>query len=965
MYINKRKKCLAAFITVILALSPFCLINTRAETNIIGETTSEQTVTQGVTLQNIVRFTTNGWLNIKVLKVDLSNPYIQVDTLTNPDSIGKLASAKTLAEQKGAVAAVNASFFTPDGGGTGRPGGTIIQSANLLCASSDYNRYGDIMASLSLTNLNEILLGYWKTDISLTAPNGVSIPVAQYNKVNGTKFTDIAILDKKWGSTSIGVTQDMPDIIEMVVEQGKVMQILVSQPAVPVPQDGYVVVARQNGGKMLTDNFKPGDSILMNIVTNPDWKNIKMSVSGSSILVKDGQIPASFSFNASDIVKSSPKTAVGGTKDGRQLIFATVDGRQDSSIGMTQAEMAQFMLDVGAYNALNMDGGGSTTMVARQTGETTLEVMNSPSDGLARRVSTAIGIITTAPSSPLAGLIIDTEDPNMFVNTSRAFTVRGYDKYYNPVEVKPESIKWSVSGIKGIFKDNIFCPKSYGEGRITAKAGNISASLAVSILSSPARLLLSSKSIKLPVGQVKNLTVTGVNKNGYSAQIDSADVKWSVMGKMGAFTGTSFTAKARGSGYIDASVGNTHAYCAVSVSADIIDIMDKFEAANGSFLSYPQTVKGAYAISAEQTHSGKTSGKLTYDFTDTDGTRAAYMVLRDNGPTFEAGASELGLWVYNDHENANWLRAEVYDSKGRKQLVDLAKTLDWTGWKYVEASFDNIDVPAKLNRIYLVQVNPVADSGSVYFDDLTVTYSGYPPVDPDKLPKDTVPVDDANKAASFSKATATSFRFGVFGQSRDPRNPLEKLLMTRYAQKINNYLDMAVITGGGSHEAVSKLIKKKKVVATTTVDLNSTADADYKYAFTDMKNSRFFKLDIRNQGLRSSDPAQWQQFLANLDSFKGSNVFMLLENSPDKFDDRLELKFFKDTLTKYKQKTGKNVWVFFKGEKNESYMERGIRYISTAGYDITGLAPNKTDAASYVLVTVKGTAVTYIFKSIV
>ena len=93
-------------------------------------------------------------------------------------------------------------------------------------------------------------------------------------------------------------------------------------------------------------------------------------------------------------------------------------------------------------------------------------------------------------------------------------------------------------------------------------------------------------------------------------------------------------------------------------------------------------------------------------------------------------------------------------------------------------------------------------------------------------------------------------------------------------------------------------------------------------------------------------------------------MFLMMENSPDVFSDKLELGFLKDTLTKYQQTSGKNVWVFFKGAKNESYIERGVRYISTAGYEVDGLTAKNTTAAKYVLVTVKGDVVTYEFKTI-
>ena len=83
---------------------------------------------------------------------------------------------------------------------------------------------------------------------------------------------------------------------------------------------------------------------------------------------------------------------VGSSKDGKELLLVTVDGRQQSSLGMTQTEAANLMIELGAYNALNLDGGGSTTMAVRKPGSENIEIINSPSDGSPRRISNAIGI---------------------------------------------------------------------------------------------------------------------------------------------------------------------------------------------------------------------------------------------------------------------------------------------------------------------------------------------------------------------------------------------------------------------------------------------------------------------------------------------------------------------------------------------------------------------------------------------
>ena len=76
-----------------------------------------------------------------------------------------------------------------------------------------------------------------------------------------------------------------------------------------------------------------------------------------------------------------PRTAIGFKDGGRTLLLVTADGRQDPVLGVSLRRLARFMADLGAETALNLDGGGSTTMVARPLGEDKVTVRNSPSDG--------------------------------------------------------------------------------------------------------------------------------------------------------------------------------------------------------------------------------------------------------------------------------------------------------------------------------------------------------------------------------------------------------------------------------------------------------------------------------------------------------------------------------------------------------------------------------------------------------
>ena len=87
----------------------------------------------------------------------------------------------------------------------------------------------------------------------------------------------------------------------------------------------------------------------------------------------------------------------------------------------------------------------------------------------------------------------------------------------------------------------------------------------------------------------------------------------------------------------------------------------------------------------------------------------------------------------------------MVDSKGNKHFIDFSKTLDWVGWKFVEASVSGINSPEKLTKIYVVQVNPITSLGSLYLDELTITTATYPVINEDEIPKDTAPVYAANK----------------------------------------------------------------------------------------------------------------------------------------------------------------------------------------------------------------------------
>ncbi|MBP9924652.1 MAG: phosphodiester glycosidase family protein [Cyclobacteriaceae bacterium] len=141
--------------------------------------------------------------------------------------------------------------------------------------------------------------------------------------------------------------------------------------------------------------------------------NPSQAVGGGPVLIKNGKINVSDTqegFGGSHLVRH-PRTAIGYMNDST-LVMMVVDGRQVASVGVTLTELAEIMLNVGCYEAVNLDGGGSSAMVAAD------EVVNIPVDVPAgnrnslRKNASALIISHTKPGIDKKIIIIDTDNKN-------------------------------------------------------------------------------------------------------------------------------------------------------------------------------------------------------------------------------------------------------------------------------------------------------------------------------------------------------------------------------------------------------------------------------------------------------------------------------------------------------------------------------------------------------------------------
>ncbi len=193
-------------------------------------------------------------------------------------------------------------------------------------------------------------------------------------------------------SSHYGTSTRTSSGLELVVKEGRVAEVHRGGDT-GIPPDGWVV---SFGGATAGGPFEVGvGARLCTTIGGPDshldWQAMEFVVGGTPVLVRDGRPVADFLEEGvrRDFVRERhPRTAVGVRPDGA-WVFVVVDGRRpEFSVGMTLSELAELMVSLGCREALNLDGGGSSTFFLYG------QVANRPSDLSGERpVSDAILVL--------------------------------------------------------------------------------------------------------------------------------------------------------------------------------------------------------------------------------------------------------------------------------------------------------------------------------------------------------------------------------------------------------------------------------------------------------------------------------------------------------------------------------------------------------------------------------------------
>ena len=712
----KIKKVLATALICSFALShPVYAV----DYSTIYDLTNNVKISSGITYEGIKKLTTLGWMNINVVRASLTDEYTQTKPLYNVNGVSSGATLSTMMQQSGAIAGINGDFFIMES--PVQPYGPIISNGEII--NSPLHNY-DKYPTISLDKNGGVDISVWNPVINVKSSSGKVTNIAYINKGASVKYNTV-ILNKYYGQKSIG-NSIKQDIVEIVVKNNKVVEIRDNMSPTTIPEDGYIIACASNKKNEVKNSFKVGETVDLNFIFDFDINNLQWAVGGVNYLVKNGVI----NEYHDGVLGRHPRTAVGFNKDNTEIIFVTIDGRNKNYIGATQTELAKIMMELGAYNVINLDGGGSTTMGVDFLQNGNIEVVNFPSDGKQRPIVTGLGVFNTAPESDVVDTIeLTPEHDKIFNNTEVALNVKGFNKYYSQIDISDETIEYEFDTSRGKIVDNKFIPSVPGVTEITAKIGDIESTTQITVLDKPVTLSFEQDLLVLEAGeQYEFKNILGVDKNGDSAYISPNNITWQYRNSVGRVENGVFTANnVNNTGAVTAVCGDAVKHITVKVGyrAQTIFSFEEKDLENINFSTYPENSKGGIELSSNIYKDKNTSIKLSYDFTNMTDQSIAFLNFGKNseGLVIKGKPQAIGMWVYGD-ESTHWLRTRVKDAKGTIHKIDFAEEVDWNGWKWVTAKLpSDIAYPVTVQSVYIAEINETKkDTGAIYIDNLRALF---------------------------------------------------------------------------------------------------------------------------------------------------------------------------------------------------------------------------------------------------
>ncbi len=515
---------------------------------------------------------------IKVLNVDTKDEFTLFETILAGNNLANTREKPTVMatelSQKGraAVAATNGDFYSTKA--PYLPIGMQISNGELLISPQGFPALGldkEGQAFIAVPNMEaHLYIIQEKPGLQGEGKNKVyySHPI---NHVNRERGADMLVLytpafAPSTATNDYGIEITLQEI-DLPLKAGNTYKGVVAaktdgQGDNVIPRNG-LVLSGHGQAKEFLQALDLGDQVeLMLKFSDPRWHEVEQAIGGRDLILWDGEIALPMDTKDSLITSRHPRTAVGLKEDGT-LEIVVVDGRQPGySDGMTLFELADFMRKRGVLTALNLDGGGSTVLAARNVGETELTLFNRPIEGQERAVSSSLAVFSSAPKGELSYLYLLPAALKVFQGSRVQFTLRAQDNYFNPMAV-PEKLTWRQKNDLGSFVDQgLFKAERIGQGEVIAMAGDLKASSRITVVDRIDRLEISPAIANLQPGDRQQFSLTAYDADGDPIMVDTNLYQWTItegLGRLDPDSGSLQVNKAMGDAQVRARLGGQEA----------------------------------------------------------------------------------------------------------------------------------------------------------------------------------------------------------------------------------------------------------------------------------------------------------------------------------------------------------------------------------------------------------------------
>lgn len=479
--------------------------------------------------------TSSGSQSINIIEYmpneDVSPVVVYGDTVRIGLTMAK-AKAQLEAEGYNVIGGINGDFYDTS---TGIPIGIMINNGEVICL-------GSWQQSLGFKADGSVVMGSAGISMKLTSQNG-SIDIDYFNKVRTN--SGVYLLNSNF-SVLTRVSTAGTDIVfkkvddSIVTAKGsislKVSEIRTTNQSLPIADDEYVLTIADNITKDVTiPDFVVGEIVTLSTNVNYGvWSDVVVAIGGLDTLIENGKIASGLSTSV------NPRTAI-GIKADNTVVFYEVDGRSTSSAGLSLQQVAEELLALGCVQAINLDGGGSSAVMAQYPGTDSAVLTNTPSDGALRASANYIMLVNNAvKTNNLANIHLYLNNNLMLLNATVSASIKGTDLGFYPVSVSSNDFVLS-SGNSSILQasGSSLIAKDYGTTQVTATHNGLTNSQEVTVLKEVDSISVKNQSsgasvsrIVLSPNSTYDLSATAVYRNFNVNSVDNS-FNWSISSNVG------------------------------------------------------------------------------------------------------------------------------------------------------------------------------------------------------------------------------------------------------------------------------------------------------------------------------------------------------------------------------------------------------------------------------------------------